>query len=51
MAAYLAFAAGEAVSLQGADPEQSTTQATIDGVTIKLGSIHSVKGGEQWTQS
>jgi hypothetical protein len=44
VAAYLAFAKSEAVSLQAADPEQSTKHATIDGVTIRLGSIHSVKG-------
>ena len=44
VAAYLAFAKSEAVSLQAADPEQSTKHTAIDGVTIRLGSIHSVKG-------
>ena len=44
VAAYLAFTDGEAVPHQGADTEQSTKHATIDGVTIRLGSIHSVKG-------
>jgi hypothetical protein len=31
-------------SCRSADPEQSTKHAAIDGVTIRLGSIHSVKG-------
>ena len=44
LADYLAFADGGAISLQAADPEQSTKHPTIDGVTIRLGSIHSVKG-------
>jgi DNA helicase-2/ATP-dependent DNA helicase PcrA len=44
LASYVAFAGEQAIANRATDPEQSTKQTTIDGVTIKLGSIHSVKG-------
>jgi len=44
LAAYLAFTDGETVTALSADGERSTKQTTINGVTIRLGSIHSVKG-------
>ena len=44
LAAYLAFTDGETVTALSADAERSTKQTTINGVTIRLGSIHSVKG-------
>jgi DNA helicase II / ATP-dependent DNA helicase PcrA len=44
LAAYLAFSEEEAVSVLIANTEQSTKYTTVNGVTIKLGSIHSVKG-------
>jgi DNA helicase II / ATP-dependent DNA helicase PcrA len=44
LAAYLTFNDSEALSPLAANPERSTKQIMIDGLTIRLGSIHSVKG-------
>jgi hypothetical protein len=43
LAAYLAFAEADATE-PAVDRQQSAKHITVDGVTVRLGSIHSVKG-------